>query len=191
MARRRQSPPQAEKPMSARQVPGTGESGRPTLHRAPARHGRSDNSADGHRQARVSHGGAPEAETQPTGVGPNHAPGNTTTSLVVITSSKRALNRSVFNSRPGYAVIALTRFARSSQYSPQRTFALPFLLVTTSCSSARWKAGQALANPDSYSQPAPCGGSDGITTFHTTEGEEVGLAGLVHYCRCSLRGALP
>lgn len=102
--------------------------------------------------------GAPRGDL--TAAGPSLALGSAAASLVLITSSKRALNRSLFNSRPGRG--PTTRRSEgweggsagdSPGAAPRR--AASRSTAAASCCPARWKAGRAPANPDSHSRPAP------------------------------------
>lgn len=118
--------------------------------------------------------------------GPSLAPGSAAASLLLITSSKRALNRSLFNSRPGRG--PTTRRSRgwgggSAGDSPGAAprHAASCSTAAASCCPARWKAGRAPANPDSHSRPAP-------RSPYTRQGARAagaGLGGRGHAGSCS------
>ncbi|KAM4753655.1 uncharacterized protein ACIQIH_001478 [Cyanocitta cristata] len=96
----------------------------------------------------------------PTAAGPSPARGSAAALLVLITSSKRALNRSLFNSRPGRGPTTGPpegwgggSAGDSPGAAPRRAGSRS--AAAASCCPARWKAGRAPANPDSHSRPAP------------------------------------
>ncbi|KAM6328439.1 uncharacterized protein FN964_015831 [Alca torda] len=165
IANRRQSPPRAEEPISARRVPGAGEGGRPSRRRVPAGHDRSQTAAGGRRRRRAPVGCATEEGTQP-GAGPEPCTWQCRRLVSPYYVIKARIKSIPFQFpaglRPGGAA---PRGAGGRRFRPvltarSRSPRRAHSAVAASCSPARWKAGRAPANRDSHSRPAPRGGSD-------------------------------